>query len=60
MPTFAFLYVPAPLTGMPSTLNRMLPYHTYCYVSKASAAVLMPAHHPRNAARLVSCYALFE
>ena len=28
--------------------------------SMASAAVLMPAHHPRNAARLVSCYALFE
>ena len=28
--------------------------------SKASAAVLMPAHHPRNSARLVSCYALFE
>ena len=26
----------------------------------ASATVLMPAHHPRNAARLVSCYALFE
>ena len=26
----------------------------------ASATVLMPAHHPRNSARLVSCYALFE
>ena len=28
--------------------------------SLASAAVLMPAHHPRVVARLVSCYALFE
>ena len=44
----------------PSTLTGMLPYHAYCYASKASAAVLMPAHHPRVIARLVSCYALFE
>ena len=60
MPTFAFLYAPASLTGTPSTLYTMLPYHAYYYASKASAAVLMPAHHPRNFARLVSCYALFE
>ena len=39
--------------------NAPLP-HAQMHVSKASAAVLMPAHHPRNAARLVSCYALFE
>ena len=44
----------------PSTLYGMLPYHAHCCASKASAAVLMPAHHPRVIARLVSCYALFE
>ena len=45
----------------PSTLSAMLPYHAYLkYASTASAAVLMPAHHPRVIARLVSCYALFE
>ena len=46
--------------GTPSTLSAMLPYHAYRYASTASAAVLMPAHHPRVIARLVSCYALFE
>ena len=46
--------------GPPSTLTGMLPYHAYRYASVASAAVLMPAHHPRVIARLVSCYALFE
>ena len=46
--------------GSPSTLNGMLPYHADHSASKASAAVLMPAHHPRVIARLVSCYALFE
>ena len=44
----------------PSTLAAMLPYHSTCVKSKASAAVLMPGHHPRGSARLVSCYALFE
>ena len=39
--------------------NAPLPLHAFVK-SMASAAVLMPAHHPRNAARLVSCYALFE
>jgi len=34
--------------------------HAYYYASVASAAVLMPVHHPRVTARLVSCYALFE
>ena len=28
----------------PSTPTAMLPYHTYLYVSQASAAVLMPGH----------------
>ena len=46
--------------GSPSTLTGMLPYHTYRYVSLASATVFMPGHHPRITARLVSCYALFE
>ena len=47
--------------GSPSTPTAMLPYHAkLIFASLASAAVLMPAHHPRNAARLVSCYALFE
>ena len=44
----------------PSTLTGMLPYHATCVASLASAAVLMPGHHPRVIARLVSCYALFE
>ena len=46
--------------GSPSALTGMLPYHAYRYASIASAAVLMPGHHPRVIARLVSCYALFE
>ena len=44
----------------PSTLTGMLPYHADRSASKASAAVLMPVHHPCIIARLVSCYALFE
>ena len=44
----------------PSTLSGMLPYHASCNASLASATVLMPVHHPRIIARLVSCYALFE
>ena len=44
----------------PSALTGMLPYHANHFASKASAAVLMPGHHPRVIARLVSCYALFE
>ena len=46
--------------GSPSTPSAMLPYHCTPVQSRASAVVLMPAHHPRGAARLVSCYALFE
>ena len=44
----------------PSTPTGMLPYHAPYGASLASAAVLMPGHHPRVIARLVSCYALFE
>ena len=43
-----------------AVVNAPLPLIDKIYKSLASAAVLMPAHHPRNAARLVSCYALFE
>ena len=45
----------------PSTPTGMLPYHSHhkCE-SLASAIVLMPDHHPRVTARLVSCYALFK
>ena len=46
--------------GTPSTLTGMLPYHANCFASLASAVVLMPVHHLRGIARLVSCYALFE
>ena len=46
--------------GSPSTLSAMLPYQCTYMHSLASAAVLMPVHHPRVTARLVSCYALFE
>ena len=46
--------------GFPSALAGMLPYHASSDASSASAAVLMPVHHPRIAARPVSCYALFE
>ena len=61
--TYAYIFFSArsSMTHVtPSTLTGMLPYHAYRYASVASAAVLMPAHHPRNSARLVSCYALFE
>ena len=44
----------------PSTPSAMLPYRSTIVDPIASAAVLMPAHHPRVVARLVSCYALFE
>ena len=46
--------------GSPSTPVSMLPYHYNYLQSLASVPVLMPAHHPRVIARLVSCYALFE
>ena len=46
--------------GPPSTPTGMLPYHANYFASTASATVFMPGHHPRDSARLVSCYALFE
>ena len=47
--------------GAPSAPTGMLPYHDMPRMpSSASAAVLMPDHHPRGSARPVSCYALFE
>ena len=61
--TYAYIFFSARSSkphGSPSTPGGMLPYHAHCCASKASAAVLMPAHHPRVIARLVSCYALFE
>ena len=39
--------------------NAPLPRTPRC-ASRASVVRLMPAHYPRTAARLVSCYALFE
>ena len=45
----------------PSAPTGMLPYHSVPGTeSLVSAAVLMPVHHPRDVARLVSCYALFK
>ena len=61
--TYAYIFFSARSSkprGSPSTLTGMLPYHAHCCASVASAAVLMPVHHPRVTARLVSCYALFE
>ena len=47
--------------AIPSAPTGMLPYHGMTSMpSSASAAVLMPDHHPRGSARPVSCYALFE
>ena len=46
--------------GTPSTPTGMLPYHSPYGKSIASAMTLIPVYHPRNAARLVSCYALFK
>ena len=63
--TYAYIFVSRRSSSThvpPSTLTGMLPYHAYkqLHASIASAAVLMPGHHPRVIARLVSCYALFE
>ena len=61
--TYAYIFVSRRSSkprGSPSTLTGMLPYHATRVASMASAAVLMPGHHPRVIARLVSCYALFE
>ena len=46
-------------SGFDADFNAPLP-PMQTHRSVASAAILMPAHHPRVNARLVSCYALFE
>ena len=56
--TYAYIFVSRRSSkprGSPSTLTGMLPYHATRVASMASAAVLMPGHHPRVIARLVSC-----
>ena len=61
--TYAYIFVSSRSStphGAPSRLTGMLPYRCTNMHPIASATVLMPAHHPRNSARLVSCYALFE
>ena len=61
--TYAYIFVSSRSSmphGTPSRLTGMLPYRCICIHPTASAAVLMPGHHPRVTARLVSCYALFE
>ena len=61
--TYAYIFVSSRSSmphGTPSRLTGMLPYRCICMHPTASAAVLMPVHHPRITARLVSCYALFE
>ena len=57
-----FSYRSSEPRGPPSALVSMLPYRATdpSIAPSASAAVLMPAHHPRGSARPVSCYALFE
>ena len=60
--TYAYIFVSSRSSiphRTPSRLTGMLPYRCSTHPI-ASATVLMPAHHPRNSARLVSCYALFE
>ena len=58
MPTFAFRDAPrrltAPLRGCPECSP------TDDFSSHGFGGHLMPVHHPRPPARLVSCYALFE
>ena len=61
--TYAYIFVSSRSSmahATPSRLTGMLPYRCICMHPTASAAVLMPVHHPRVTARLVSCYALFE
>ena len=60
MPTFAFPCAPPRLTArLPSPWNAPLPLPPEREPG-ASVVRLTPAYYPRTAARLVSCYALFE
>ena len=61
--TYAYIFVSSRSSmahATPSRLTGMLPYRCNLLHPLASAPVLMPVHHPRITARLVSCYALFE
>jgi len=51
---------PSSRWGFDADRNAPLPVPTLRRQSRASVVRLMPAHYPRTAARLVSCYALFE
>ena len=58
MPTFAFPPAPPGLAArLRGRRNAPLPI---IFLSRGFGGLLMPAHHPRPPARLVSCYALFE
>ena len=46
--------------GTPSPPASMLPYRLTLVNPRSSGPCLMPVHHPRVTARLVSCYALFK
>ena len=60
MPTFAFPDAPARLAPRIRRVgNAPLPMPLKA-ASHVFGAVLMPDYYPRTAARLVSCYALFE
>ena len=60
MPTFAFP-CPPPLLAQRIRRARNAPLPvTLTGQSGASVVRLTPAYYPRTAARLVSCYALFE
>ena len=46
--------------GTASPTAECSPTDKYLYLSHAFGTGLMPDYYPRGAARLVSCYALFE
>ena len=61
--TYAYIFFSARSSkphSSPSTPSRMLPYPSADADALTSATVLIPVHHPRVIARLVSCYALFK
>ena len=58
MPTFAFPSAPPRLTARLHRRTGCSP--TDACASHGFGGLLMPVHHPRPPARLVSCYALFE
>ena len=59
MPTFSFHAAPTYLTvHLLRGINAPLPRGSLRALGFGGS--LMPVHHPRLTARLVSCYALFE